>query len=54
MASTNTDPETLAGNAPGPRRCRQLLRIHPACELFPLLPDDELRTLGEDIRKHDF
>ena len=48
----NTDQKSLAGDAPGPRRWRQLLRIHPACELFPLLPDDELRVLGEDIKKH--
>jgi len=31
---------------------RSVLRIHPAAELFPLMPPDELRVLGEDIRKH--
>lgn len=29
---------------------RALLPIHPAAELFPLLPEDELRELAEDIR----
>jgi hypothetical protein len=29
---------------------RDTLRIHPACAMFPLLPPDELRALGEDIR----
>jgi hypothetical protein len=31
---------------------RDVLPIHPACELFPALPPDELRALGEDIRKN--
>jgi 16S rRNA G966 N2-methylase RsmD len=26
--------------------------VHPAAELFPLLADDELRDLSEDIRRH--
>ena len=31
---------------------RNDLKIHPAAELFPLLPPDELRTLGENIIKN--
>jgi DNA N-6-adenine-methyltransferase (Dam) len=31
---------------------RDHLRIHPACELFPPLPPDELRELGEDIKRN--
>jgi hypothetical protein len=31
---------------------RDLIPIHPAAEMFPLMPPDELRVLGEDIRKH--
>jgi len=29
---------------------RDVLKIHPACELFPPLPPDELKALGEDIK----
>jgi hypothetical protein len=29
---------------------RDVLKVHPACELFPPLPPDELRALGEDIK----
>src|SRR6516225_7752381 len=31
---------------------RDVLPIHPAAELFPLMSPDELRELGEDIKKH--
>src|SRR6516225_5659184 len=31
---------------------RSVLPIHPAAELFPRMPPDERRVLGEDIRKH--
>ena len=30
---------------------RDVLPVHPAAELFPLMSPDELRTLGEDIIK---
>jgi hypothetical protein len=33
---------------------RDVLPIHPACELFPPLPPDELRPLAEDILKNNF
>jgi hypothetical protein len=31
---------------------RDVLKTHHACELFPTLPLDELRELGEDIKKN--
>jgi phage N-6-adenine-methyltransferase len=31
---------------------RDVLKIHPACELFPPLPPDELKALGDDIKAH--
>jgi hypothetical protein len=31
---------------------RDVQPIHPAAELFPLMAPDELRALGEDIKKN--
>ena len=31
---------------------RSILKVHPACDRFPLMGDDELDPLGGDIRKH--
>ena len=30
---------------------RNLIKVHPAAELFPMMSDDELKTLSEDIEK---
>src|SRR5262245_24893289 len=30
---------------------RDILAIHPAAELFPLMSPDELKALGEDIKR---
>lgn len=29
---------------------REVYKVHPAADLFPMLPEDELRKLGEDIK----
>jgi hypothetical protein len=44
-SSTRTKPTTASG-------CRSTLPIHPAAELFPRMSPDELRALGEDIKKN--
>jgi ParB-like chromosome segregation protein Spo0J len=35
-----------------PRPRREMIPVHPAAEMFPLLPPDELRTLADKIRQH--
>jgi hypothetical protein len=35
-----------------PKSWRDVLPIHPAAELFPLISPDELRPIGEDIKAH--
>ena len=40
-------------NAPSkPQSWRDWLPIHPAAELFPPMSRDELKALGEDIKKN--
>jgi DNA-binding Lrp family transcriptional regulator len=36
-----------------PKSWRDVLKIHPAAEMFDPLPPDELRELGKDIKAHD-
>ena len=31
---------------------RDVYKVHPAADLFPMLPEEELRKLGEDIKKN--
>jgi ParB-like nuclease domain len=31
---------------------RDIYKVHPAADIFPMLPEDELRELGEDIKKN--
>jgi len=31
---------------------RDHIKVHPACELFPPMSDEELKVLAEDIKKH--
>src|SRR5262249_965550 len=35
-----------------PKSWRDTIAIHPAAELFSLMPPDQLRVLGEDIKKN--
>jgi hypothetical protein len=41
-----------ANGTPASSSWRSTLPIHPAAELFPRMPPDELRALGEDIIKN--
>jgi hypothetical protein len=31
---------------------RDLMPVHPAADIFPMMPDDELLALGEDIKRN--
>jgi hypothetical protein len=37
---------------PTPKSWRDRVKIHPAAELFPMMPDDELLLLGQDIAEN--
>src|SRR5262249_40269459 len=39
------------GGQPAPASWRSVLKIHPACETFPLMSEAELQELGEDIKR---
>jgi hypothetical protein len=32
---------------------RDVIKVHPAADLFPMMTPDELKALAEDISKHD-
>ena len=50
--STAPDTDTTANNSKQTKRWRDVLPIHPAAELFPLMGEAELRELADDIKKH--
>jgi len=55
MQSTKAASPTAQSDidvTPSRKSWRQVLSIHPATELFPLLGADELSELAEDIKKH--
>jgi hypothetical protein len=47
----NQQPQNKTPLAPV-KSWRDVLAIHPAAELFPRMTPDELKALGEDIKKH--
>jgi len=50
-SSTAQSPQTQRANGcTAGRSWRDVLPVHPAAELFPLMSPDELRELGEDIK----
>jgi DNA-binding Lrp family transcriptional regulator len=44
--------ENSSTQAAAPFNWRDHLKVHPAAELFPLMPEAELRELAEDIKKN--
>src|SRR5262249_61650559 len=50
-SNCNNSITPAASDSITPRSWRSILPIHPAAELFPLMSPDELRELGEDIKK---
>jgi hypothetical protein len=46
---TESLPETPATPTTG---WRQYIRVHPACDVLPLLPPDQLRELADDIEQN--
>lgn len=46
------DTMTKGTTAKSTTSWRELVKVHPAAEVFPMLPDKELRELGEDIKEH--
>jgi hypothetical protein len=51
-SSRPSDLTSQGAQAPQKRSWRDLLPIHPAADLFPLMAPDELRSLGEDIARN--
>jgi DNA-binding transcriptional regulator YhcF (GntR family) len=50
-AKLNTSEDSTSANA-RKNPWRDHLKVHPAADLFPLMPPDELKVLAEDIRKN--
>ena len=35
-----------------PKSWRDVIKVHPAADLFPMMPPDELKAFGEDIKRN--
>lgn len=50
--------ESISENAGGgqtvvkKKSWRDVIKVHPAADIFPMLPEEELRKLGADIKEH--
>jgi hypothetical protein len=56
-AADNAKPYEPKGNGTKAKTCepskwREKYKVHPAADVFPMMSDDELQKLGEDIEKH--
>ena len=41
-------------NPAKPKSWRDVIKVHPAADLLPMMSPDELKTLGEDIKANGF
>ena len=41
-----------AGKSSNKKSWRDVIKVHPAADLFPMMSEAELRELGEDIKKN--
>jgi hypothetical protein len=46
------DRTPLGSIASRPKSWREVVKVHPGANLFPLMSPEELRELGEDIKKN--
>jgi ParB/Sulfiredoxin domain len=51
MAARKAKQKTMT-KAATPKSWRDVYKVHPAADLFPLMSQDELRELGDDINKN--
>ena len=54
MEATSTLSATVNARKPddAPKSWRDVIKVHPAADLFPMMSETEPRELGEDIRSH--